>query len=694
MPPNPELEDYARSLEATRLGPITVRHLNLPPIFLDRIAGRSLRAHYRLERYGLRSGTELLEQRPLPTLEANLEEEGEPATAGARVRLTTVELPPEALAPWRRVRQGMPESPSFKAPLGSDAPDPTMDLPDDPELLPTARLVARSLPSDGLVQTALLAILNAPQLEWTTGDEPKTLNLELCRRLGLPADLLAMFEIDGRSVTLALAEWRSAGCPPDQISRIANAADFAFQPTAPGFTIFGEDGGGEVAALRGQLRIGRASADPDFGSPVDILLAMRAENVICAIGAPEVADLRRSAAAVRSNEDQEKNPGPGRQTTLTLVPVPFPMGQWGRDNAVVGLAPSASDDMQLVAVHLLPRYASINEHISTFLPAESLVFAYLEEAIGPCRQSPLLFQGGNLLAATQPATGERLLFIGEAEVHRNVGLGLSREQVLNAFRIEFGVDACIVLPAVSFHIDMEMTARAVGDELHAHVLDDQEGAQLILDAGLRRLGRRNAIDPPTIDEWRTALAGDDPSIALAGIRSRLAPWARAADAIPMSSWEDESQPAALARLDAARFIAAADTLLAAQPVGVRTRLAADARESRYLDSIAHRLDERSELIASLKAAGLIVHTVPGLGDDQFPVNPLNALQLTDAVYVPIIGDGGLDQAALGAFRRVYGPSVDVRGIPSSVGQGMYGGLHCMFAPTPAPIARDEADAAR
>ena len=53
--------------------------------------------------------------------------------------------------------------------------------------------------------------------------------------------------------------------------------------------------------------------------------------------------------------------------------------------------------------------------------------------------SPLLYQGGDLLAVVDPSNGDRVLFIGEAEIHRNAAVGLTRDQILEAFRIEFSV---------------------------------------------------------------------------------------------------------------------------------------------------------------------------------------------------------------------------------------------------------------
>ena len=122
--------------------------------------------------------------------------------------------------------------------------------------------------------------------------------------------------------------------------------------------------------------------------------------------------------------------------------------------------------------------------------------------------SPLIFQGGNLLAVRLPASGERILLVGEAEVYRNTALGLSQKHVLEAFRVEFGVDRCVVLPGVSFHVDFDVSVRACGGQLLAFVNDTAAATKMILELGVSALQEFGALDGPTARQAHEALAAN------------------------------------------------------------------------------------------------------------------------------------------------------------------------------------------
>ena len=98
------------------------------------------------------------------------------------------------------------------------------------------------------------------------------------------------------------------------------------------------------------------------------------------------------------------------------------------------------------AVTLVPRYASRGEDGAVLVPGETFLVDGLAAAGLRIVRSPLHFQGGDLITAQDPATGQRTLLIGEADVYRNTMLGLTREQVLEAFGIEFGVDGAWCFP--------------------------------------------------------------------------------------------------------------------------------------------------------------------------------------------------------------------------------------------------------
>src|SRR4029079_6078584 len=180
-----------------------------------------------------------------------------------------------------------------------------------------------------------------------------------------------------------------------------------------------------------------------------------------------------------------------------------------------------SEHEQREIATLVPRYASRGEDGPTFVPGET----YLIEAFAAqghrVTQSPLLFQGGNLIAVRDPASGERILLLGEAEIYRNTALGLTREQVLDAFRVEMGVDRCAVLPAVSFHIACELTVRAVEHRLVSFVNDSSVAARIVIDCGLTALEKHGDITAAAASDARAKIAARRTSEAVDAVSAPL-----------------------------------------------------------------------------------------------------------------------------------------------------------------------------
>ena len=98
--------------------------------------------------------------------------------------------------------------------------------------------------------------------------------------------------------------------------------------------------------------------------------------------------------------------------------------------------------------------------------------------------SPLLFQGGNILCAVDPKTGERILLVADADIYRNTALGLTAAQAIEAFRVEFGCDRCEMIETASFHLDYDISVRAVDGKLIAMVNDPKAAAKIILQAAM------------------------------------------------------------------------------------------------------------------------------------------------------------------------------------------------------------------
>lgn len=200
-----------------------------------------------------------------------------------------------------------------------------------------------------------------------------------------------------------------------------------------------ENSSRRIGALRVQLTGPRYYAGPGDGGSLDILrqLVSMSEDVTVYASVE-----RRHMEGVLSHV---RTWTPGRGVRVTVIPEALPVSQWARDNAVSGIG--AGTGVQLLA----PRWAGRGEEGGTFIPGESFLMDGLAAAGVEVSQSRLLFEGGNLMMVEEES--RRVLLVGEAEVHRNVGM--TRDEALAAFRAEFKADECVILPAASFHIDLD-----------------------------------------------------------------------------------------------------------------------------------------------------------------------------------------------------------------------------------------------
>lgn len=662
------VSEIRQALTASASGYVDVGALNLPPAFVDRIANRSLRYLFR-QRYRPLAGDP-----PRPALAAG---GAASAPAAAALRVAGREIPDERLAAWRRYAEGVPMLAGFRAPAGDAAVAWPLDVPAGDELerrRALATLVARELPRAGLVRT-LLQVLLQPGIEALRGDE---LQHDTLRDVGFPVDLLAYFAVDGRPLETAAVEWHRGGASPGRVEGLAVAAKFEFAPTCPGFVLMTTDGTEALAALRVQLEHARITGRD--GSAIDVVNQLSAvlPDTPLWISAQRdlVGDLRTALAAAAA----------GRRAPLTIVPAPLPVSVWTQDSSKIGRV-AGRERGTFRRVTLTPRFASRNEQNSKFGPGESAVFESLPDAVGETRQSPLLFQGGNMLCYVEPKTGARVLLLGEAEVYRNVALGLAADQVLAAFRAELGVDRVEVIPAVSFHLDMEVTIRRKGDGLVACVNDETAAASYIADAGLVALRAAGHV-PPVVDEALTAaLARNDRAEYAIGV-GRVASARRDTQGRFGAEFTSlfTASSAESAAGNAARFLLALDTLTAAGLTDAQIDDAGMAVEYKnYLHSLRARFREREALVAQLRGLGLSVVRVPSWSEEDLSVNYLNGLHTRDAYLCPTF-DGffaALDAAAMQTLRVAFGKDVRIVPIRTAALQSGYGSLHCLVSAYPA-----------
>jgi hypothetical protein len=356
---------------------------------------------------------------------------------------------------------------------------------------------------------------------------------------------------------------------------------------------------------------------------------------------------------------------------LTLCPQDLPVAQWAQDNGKGGRVRTA--DGKEESVLLVPRYASRGEINTTFAPGESFLADSLVAAGLRVVQSPLLFQGGNLLAVFDPLRKQTILLIGEAEIHRNAVPGFGASQVLDAFRIEFGVDQCVVLPAVSFHIDYEVSARVHDGKVIAFVNDPLAAHRMVLDIGVGVLLDHGAMSAGDAKSCRAQLAAGQWTDAAALLDSAINRLGGNDGHFPLSvaQWFSRG-PSDSGVGNLLRLLASHDYL---SSLSLSHPATPDLRS--HLQSIRNTQTHRESLIAALRQLGWIIVPIPSTSDDELSLNYLNGLQLKGRYLMPEYGGllAPLDQAAMTAFQRAL-PGIEVVGVNCGESQRRNGALHC------------------
>jgi hypothetical protein len=656
------IEDYVAFTRSLPAGLVTVGDLGLPPDFLRRVADRSLRGDFRRRRRG--GGGPAAARMPPP-----------PSDAAGELPGVTVVTPEVGLGVreyWEACEGQVPPLRGFRAVLGNGTEGFWPVEPADEAGWDAAAQVARSLVRDGLVRTTLDIFAT----HHASGTGPPT--FEGLRSVGLPVDLLDHFTIGGDvPARTAIDAWWRDGADPGAIDEIVASARFRFRRSCPGFVAGGDDGGAPVAGLRLQLPTNRYALGAGDGSTLDVVrqLAELPESGTLWISIRD----RRAGGLLRQMSSWALPPG----KRVTIVGAPARVPQWAQDDAEAGTAPIPGAPSRREPVLLIPRYPNRNEQMTKVVAADALALSTLDGIVGRCVVSPLLFQGGNLLVVHDRRTGERTLLVGEAEVHRNRALGLTWSETIAALAAEMGVDRCVVLPAVSFHIDMELTVRSGHDGPVACVSDDGAAARRLLEDAVAALLRSGDVeqawsDEVTEDLERGAAAG--PVAALRRMIYGREGMSRLRTAISRESGAE------MLGTEVRRILLALDLLTASlEPEDRPTDPPIDEDEERYLDALARRRADRVALRRAVEGLGWRVEAIPNLGDEEAGANLVNAIHLPQVVMIPAIGGfcAGLDAQAREAFGRALGPETVVIPITTTHVQTMYGGLHCMVSVIPA-----------
>lgn len=573
----------------------------------------------------------------------------------------------------------------FRAPILERAGDrppavlPAMGLSDTERK--AADRVARRLASDGLLYTLahVIEILGPAKFNANSAA-----GLEAITALGFPSDLLACFPLGSHSegtndlvaVAADVARKLTAGATPESLKPEFNARSFRFQRARPEFQVATESGENELGLVRMQAGGGyRNGIIP--GESIDVICqlvaALPGADFIITVPNDVLEPFHWLATCSWRLR---------RAHQVTLIGENLPIAPWAQDNGKAGLTAGEAPGTMKFAT-LASRYACMNEGQSQFHAGESFLMDGLQAAGHAVVHSSLLFQGGNLMAVRNPKSGERLLLIGEGELYRNTALGFTRAQALEAFRAEFGVDRCVALPAVSYHLDFDVCVRAQGGELIAFVNDTMAAARVILGLGITALELHGALDTRAARAARADFASGRDFDLHRSLTNAVQRQLQGRPDFPASL----SKYFLAGKMDSAAgnlqcFLLALDLL---ENSLAHADLATVDRERREYLLALRRLEATGlRQTDELRKLGWTVIPVPSMTDLFRSINYLNGIQHRDGYVMPVFAGfyAPLDHAALAAFRRALGADLRITPVRSAECQRLFGGVHCTAAAYP------------
>lgn len=656
--PRPSIEDEVRgNLLRQPVGSQTVADLALPRAFVDRVVDRIIRTTFQQRhRVVVPADPTRTFAVPPPTKPP----EGSPLPGFGGARVVDARARGDELARRMALAEDRPARRSFAA------FDPPTDPPEPGSESAAAAHVGARLAADGLEATVVRAIelLGADALVRT--DRPA----DTLRRVGIPTDILLRrhageSEDDcarALAARVAAAGDRAAASVAADLRREARA----WRPTAPGFRLALDSGQERARAMRLQATSGRAWFAVGAGGGLDVvrqvLEAVPDVRAIVSVEDRNSAGVAEALAGVIAAD-------PSR---LTFVVESLPVSQWAQDNTRAGVV----DDEW---AWMVPRFASRGEEGSIFVPGESFLALGLEHAAARVVRSPLVFQGGNVLAYRE-ASGRVVALVGEAEVHRNAALGLSSTGsgagALEALRVEMGADEAVVVPAVGFHTDFEVSVRAdAAGRVVAFVNDTTAAARLVLERGLDGLAASGAMSGAEAgaagEELRRGRVGAAvPRVVAALDRVAVGP-GHFPEALAESFREGEADFGP-ANLEA--FLMAVDVVAASLGAGPGSR--PEDHGSAYLRALRRADAERRALVQLLRRQGIRVVGVPSFAEADRGLNYVNAVHLPGIVLMPATGGfyAALDRAAAAIYERET--SARVVPILCAESQRRNGAVHC------------------
>lgn len=648
------------------IGGHQVADLGLPPSLLGRLADREIRSTFE-NRFRIVAG----ETPPQPPREAGADDR----LNAEGWRLVLGGPPVETTGRWRALAEARPENRAFHVagidpaefgPLLFDA------LAVDPRDAEARRLVATRLARDGLLPTLAASIEALGPDDYL---KPTARSMARLAAVGLPTDLLRHFHSrthpqgDLVAAVASLVSHRRRGQAPIEFNDLF---EFEWRPSNTGFKVCLEDGGGRVVAVRAQATRGDDWQGPGDGGNIDMLRQLAAEW-------PKAAwtisiEGKHLGAFFLSAGDW-----PWDRSQVSLLGQDLPVGQWAQDNGKAGFVPGENDRVSVAAL-MAPRYASRGDDGSTFIPGEALA---AEMAGGTGRtivRSGLLFQGGDVLAVEDPQAGGRLLLVGDAEIARNTALGLTAEQVREAFKAEFGVDRVEVVETASFHLDCDTTIRRHQGRSIAFVNDPTAAAWIMMECGARTMESHGRIGKADLAAALAALKGRDVWGYVNAAGGRVFAAADAQGCFPLALADDFSAgglDSGVGNLE--RYLSALDHLMALAMS--EAQLPQDRVARGYMQAIVRQERSRSDLQTRLRSLGFEVVSIPSLSNLRRGVCPINGVHDKGRYLMPAYGGlfAPLDAAAREAFRASLGDGVEVRPVRSGESQRRAGALHCSIS---------------
>jgi hypothetical protein len=377
------------------------------------------------------------------------------------------------------------------------------------------------------------------------------------------------------------------------------------------------------------------------------------------------------------------------ERNVDLVVEPVVSTAWAQDSAKAGFQ-TGGEVRRAGLVTLAPRFASQGEEDFKFWPHESFLMDGVARSGHEVIHSPLLFQGGNLLMIRDPVKRERVLLISETTIYRNLRLGLTREQVLESFRREFGADRCVPLPMVSYHLDYDVTVRATANGPVVFVNDAVAGATRIVRAGLNGLARAGVLTEQAVQVLAGQLESENVEELARGL-GQLNPEIRNGQGELKASF---ARHFSVGDTDAGDFnlqvFLAAFDLLSAQFL-TWDEMELDQSSVEYFEALQAMVRELDRQRKVLEGEGWKVVLTPSLPDLRHLINYINGVHVRGRFLMPAIGGlyREVDEAVEAVYREALGPEVEIVRIATQELQRQHGAVHCVASvyPARAPTGR-------